>query len=149
MAPGDWGIWSSSSSLPKRFRSSARSIDSGEVPMIGTPAAFRGSARFRGVCPPNCTITPTGAPPDAVRSAAQDDDFLFRGGRRLIFFLVRRVQVWRVALELGCARVHALVDRHDTMLFAQVADLLLGALAVQTPDRGQPPVGEAHALGIA
>src|SRR6185312_4152673 len=26
------------------------------------PAAFRGKARFSGVCPPNCTITPMGAP---------------------------------------------------------------------------------------
>jgi len=28
-------------------------------------AALRGSERFSGVCPPNCTITPTGAPADA------------------------------------------------------------------------------------
>ena len=28
--------------------------------MIGTPRRFSGSARFSGVCPPNCTITPSG-----------------------------------------------------------------------------------------
>ena len=37
-----------------------RQVDQfGEVPMMLTPATFKGSARFRGVCPPNCTITPT------------------------------------------------------------------------------------------
>src|SRR6266550_2402057 len=46
IAPGACGISSSSRSLLKRFRSSAKSIDSGEVPMIFTPAAFRGRARF-------------------------------------------------------------------------------------------------------
>ena len=35
------------------FRSSARSMASGLVPMIGTPAFFKASARFSGVCPPN------------------------------------------------------------------------------------------------
>ena len=28
--------------------------------MIGTPADLRARARFNGVCPPNCTITPSG-----------------------------------------------------------------------------------------
>ena len=44
----------------KRSRSSARSIDSGEVPMMGTPAASSARARFRGVWPPNWTMTPMG-----------------------------------------------------------------------------------------
>ncbi len=30
------------------------------VPMIGAPAASRPRARFSGVCPPNCTISPFG-----------------------------------------------------------------------------------------
>ena len=59
ITPGACGICSSSSSLSKRLRSSARSIDSGEVPMMLTPAAFSGRARLSGVWPPNCTITPT------------------------------------------------------------------------------------------
>jgi len=43
MAPGACGMSSSSSSLPKRLRSSARSIDSGVVPMMFTPAALSGN----------------------------------------------------------------------------------------------------------
>ncbi len=58
ITPGACGICNSSSSLLKCLRSSARSIDSGEVPIMFTPAAFSGRARFSGVCPPNCTITP-------------------------------------------------------------------------------------------
>ena len=44
----------------KRSRSSAMSIESGEVPMIGAPAASSARASFSGVWPPNCTITPFG-----------------------------------------------------------------------------------------
>ena len=33
---------------------------SGSVPIIGTPSRFSGSASVSGVCPPNCTITPSG-----------------------------------------------------------------------------------------
>ena len=47
-------------SAAKRSRSSARSMASGEVPMIGTPAVSRGTASFSGVCPPNWTMTPSG-----------------------------------------------------------------------------------------
>ena len=47
-----------SSSFWKRSRSSAQSIKSGVVPMIGTPFASRSRASLSGVCPPNCTITP-------------------------------------------------------------------------------------------
>ena len=43
-----------------RCRSSARSMASGEVPMMGTPRLASGPARFSGVWPPNCTITPSG-----------------------------------------------------------------------------------------
>ena len=51
---------SRSSMAEKSFRSSAISIERGEVPMIGTPASSSPFARFSGVCPPNCTITPHG-----------------------------------------------------------------------------------------
>ena len=35
-------------------------MESGLVPMIGTPAASSARASFSGVCPPYCTITPSG-----------------------------------------------------------------------------------------
>ena len=47
------GILSSSSNRPNSLRSSAKSMLEGSVPMIGTPAALSGKARFRGVWPPN------------------------------------------------------------------------------------------------
>ena len=49
-----------STSWLKRSRSSARSIASGGVPRIGTPARASGTASLSGVCPPNWTITPSG-----------------------------------------------------------------------------------------
>ena len=56
------GIGISSFSIISRnwSRSSARSMASGVVPRILTPYFFRSAARFSGVCPPNCAITPTG-----------------------------------------------------------------------------------------
>ena len=47
-------------SAPNRRRSSARSMLSGEVPRIFTPRRSSGIASDSGVCPPNCTITPSG-----------------------------------------------------------------------------------------
>ena len=51
---------SRSSNPLKSARSSARSIASGVVPKIFTPAAASPFASFNGVCPPSCTITPRG-----------------------------------------------------------------------------------------
>ena len=59
-----WRSFSFLSSLEKRSRSSARSMASGVVPRIGTPAFSSASASFSGVCPPNCTITPFSVPLD-------------------------------------------------------------------------------------
>ena len=50
---GGWFMFSSSSSALKRSRSSARSIESGSVPMMGTPDLTRPLMRFSGVWPPN------------------------------------------------------------------------------------------------
>jgi hypothetical protein len=60
VAPAAWFSFSSFSSSLKRCRSSARSIASGEVPRIGTPARCSGTASLSGVWPPNCTMTPKG-----------------------------------------------------------------------------------------
>jgi hypothetical protein len=46
------------------LRSSARSIESGDVPRILTPALCSASASFSGVCPPNCTRHETSPPAD-------------------------------------------------------------------------------------
>ena len=54
------------SSAPKAPRSSAKWMDSGEVPTIGTPASANRWAKPRGVCPPNCTTTPTTPGPPAA-----------------------------------------------------------------------------------
>ena len=173
------GIPRSDSSVENRWRSSARSIESGDVPMIVTPAACSGSASFSGVCPPNCTrhghvaagaallvehrhhvlerqrlevqavrrvvvgrdgfriavdhhrleaflregeggvtaaVVELDALPDPVRAAAQDDDLLLRARLRLAERLERPVHVGRERLELGRARVDALVGRGDALL---------------------------------
>ena len=62
------GMPRSQSSCEKRLRSSARSIESGEVPTMVTPASCSGSASLSGVWPPNCTTTETSALPSRSRS---------------------------------------------------------------------------------
>ena len=84
--------------------------------------------------------------PDTVGAAAENDDFLLVGRRCLVFVFVGRIQVGREAFELGRASVNSLIDRHHTVLLAQVADLLL---PIQPPDCGQPSVRESHALRFA
>jgi hypothetical protein len=59
-----------SSTRSKRSRSSARSIASGGVPKIGTPAFSSATASFSGVCPPNCTITPKGCSRSTIASTS-------------------------------------------------------------------------------
>ena len=51
---------SSSRMAAKRSRSSARSMASGLVPMMGTPASASAFASLSGVWPPNVTTTPSG-----------------------------------------------------------------------------------------
>ena len=55
-----WGMPSSVRRALNRLRSSARSMASGLVPRMGTPARKSGSARRSGVCPPNWITTPVG-----------------------------------------------------------------------------------------
>ncbi|MNR17285.1 hypothetical protein D3C85_1339360 [compost metagenome] len=54
----------------KRSRSSARSMASGLVPMIGTPASSRARQIFSGVWPPYWTITPLGCSTRTISSTS-------------------------------------------------------------------------------
>ena len=44
----------------KRSRSSAASMDFTDVPRMRQPAASSPAAMLSGVCPPNCTMMPSG-----------------------------------------------------------------------------------------
>ena len=62
------GIPRSHSSFENRLRSSARSMESGDVPRMRTPAACSDSASLSGVWPPYCTTHDTSPPADFSRS---------------------------------------------------------------------------------
>ena len=68
MPPGGCGMCSSSHSAFHFSRSSARSIDAGDVPAISSTGMR--DASFSGVCPPSDTITFGATPPAAAVSAA-------------------------------------------------------------------------------
>src|ERR1051325_1846396 len=87
--------------------------------------------------------------PDAVRTAAENDDFLFRRGRSFVFVLVGRVEIRRVAFEFGGAGVHALVHRLQAVLLALMANFFLISFAAQAPGSGEASIGEAEALCVA
>ena len=88
--------------------------------------------------------------PDTVRTTAQDDYLLVLGGRRLVFLFIRRVEIWRVALKLGSAGIHQLVNGLEAMFLAQVANVLGSALAaVYFPGCGETGIRQSHALGFA
>ncbi len=101
-----------------RLRSSARSIASGEVPMIGTPAFSSPRARFSGVWPPNWTITPSGF------SAFHDVEHVLQG-QRLEVELVRGVVVGGDRLGVGVDhdRLVALLPQGEGGVDAAVVEL--------------------------
>ena len=55
---GGCGMFSLFSIAANSLRSSAISMLCGEVPMMLTPFFCKPSARFSGVCPPNCAMAP-------------------------------------------------------------------------------------------
>ena len=77
--------------------------------------------------------------------AAEDDHLALVGRPRLALVLVRRVQVRRVRLELGGARVDALVDRAHAGGVARRADLRLG----RAGQRRDPAIADAEPLVAA
>ena len=80
MALTGWAMPSRCSSCWNRSRSSARSMASGVVPRIGTPASSSGWASFSGVWPPNWTMTPSSSP---LRLLDGDQLEHVLGGQRL------------------------------------------------------------------
>ena len=82
----------------KRSRSSARSIASGEVPRIGISARSNAAASFSGVCPPNCTMTPSKVP-RALLDAHDLEHVL--GGQRLEIEPVGGVVIGRDGLRVA------------------------------------------------
>ncbi len=82
---------------------------------------------------------------DAVRAAAQDHDLLPIGRIRLAEFLVRGIEVGRVARELGRTAVDSLEYRPDVLFVTRRSDdLFLDADQVC-----DAPVAEAAALELA
>src|SRR5580693_147136 len=84
--------------------------------------------------------------PNAVGSAAQNDDFLFLGWRGLVFVFVGGIEIGSEALEFRRAGIDALIDRHHSMFLSQMPNLLL---TLQPPNTREPSIGESHALGFA
>ena len=60
IADSGWRTFNSLISELNLSRSSAKSILSGEVPIIFPPEASISNASFKGVWPPKCTIIPSG-----------------------------------------------------------------------------------------
>ncbi len=81
---------------------------------------------------------------DPVGPRAEDHDLVARGGRRLVFLFVGRVEVGRVRLEFGRAGVHHLEGGADPRLEPQGPDFRF-RLSAELRD---PPVGEAHLFGL-
>ena len=102
MPLGACGMPRSHRSCENRSRSSARSIESGDVPRIFTPASCSGSASFSGVCPPYCTTTETSPPAFAL--ALDDREDVLEG---------QRLEVEPVdGVVVGGDRLRVAVDHH-------------------------------------
>ena len=90
----------------------------------GLEARFR--QRHHGV---NAAVIELDALPDAVGAAAQDDDFLTRSRRGLVFLLIGGIEIRRMGLELRGTGIHLLVDGPHTQAVPRRAhQFLLNAL---------------------
>ena len=116
------GMPRSHSSCEKRWRSSARSIESGDVPRILTPAACSASDSFSGVWPPNCTRHATSPP--ACRLAIDHGHDVFER-QRLEIQPIGRVVVgrhgFRVAVDHD--RLEPRVAQRERRVTAAVIEL--------------------------
>ncbi len=72
--------------------------------------------------------------------------FGLSGRRRLVFFVVGRVEIRRHRFEFGGAGVHQLEDRTNALALAQFPHLLDAVVAFELPLRGDAFVAEAEAL---
>ena len=116
------GMPSSHSSLEKRSRSSARSIESGDVPRILTPAACSGSASLSGVWPPYCTTHATSPPASCSRV---DDRRDVLEGERLEVQPIDGVVVGRDRLRVAVDhdRLEPVVAQGERRVHAAVVEL--------------------------
>ncbi len=84
--------------------------------------------------------------PDAIGTAAKDDDLALGRGSRFVFLVVAGIEIGRHAFELCGAGVHEFEDRLDPHLLAQVThdgDAIVGGLA---PHFSDALVRDSHAL---
>ena len=138
-----------SSRMPENSpRSSARSIASGLVPRIGTPAASRPFASPRAVCPPSCTTTPTSSP--RLRLGVDDLEHVLER-ERLEVQPVARVVVGRDRLGVAVDhdRLEPGVGQRERRVHAGVVELdaLADAVRAGAEDDDLAAVGRLH-LGL-
>ena len=81
---------------------------------------------------------------DADGTGAQDDDLLPVRDLGFVFLGIGGVEIGHIAVKLAGAGVNHLVHREQVFLAAGVINLLLRG----APQGGNPPVGEAHGLGL-
>src|SRR6185437_6645716 len=81
---------------------------------------------------------------NAVGSAAQDDDLLFRRRWRFVFFFVRGIEIRRVALKLRGTRVHQLINRTNPALLSYAPQ----GRRMSLERERQALIRRAHAFGF-
>ena len=135
-------------SLENRSRSSARSMLSGWVPRIGTPAFSTASARLSGVWPPNWTMTPCSVPFGFLALEDLDDVFF---GQRLEIEAVGGVVVGRDGLGVAVDHdglVAGVAQREGGVAAAIVElDALADAVGAAAEDDDLLAVGRARLVG--
>ena len=87
--------------------------------------------------------------PDAVGTAAENNDLAVGRRRGLVFFVVAGIEVGREAFKLGGAGVDEFVNGTQALAAAEVANLLDAVVAGERPDFRKALVGNAEALGFS
>ncbi len=145
--PAGWGISSRPHRAFQRSRSSARSIDSGEVP--STSSGGNRPASFNGVWPPRETITPTTVP---VARLDVDDVADVLPGDRLEVQAVAGVVVGgdRLGVAVDHHRLVAGVVQGEAGLHAAVVELdaLADPVGAGADDDDLGPIARRHLVVV-
>ena len=135
--PGGWGMPRRAHSSFHRSRSSARSMEAGDVPSTSSSGML--DASLRGVWPPRLTMTPTSRPPstEAVGLGLEDVGQVL-GGERFEVEAVRGVVIGgdRLGVAVHHHRLEAGGLQGERGVDAAVVELDALADPVRAPSRG-------------
>ena len=136
-----WSTPSSRAIAAKRLAVLARVDRVGRVPRIGTPAASSPRVSLSGVCPPSCTITPSGCSRSTISSTSSS----VSGSKYSLSEMSKSVETVS-GIRVDHDRLEALLAQRERRLHAAVVELDALPDAVRAAAEDDDPASPVAAL---